>query len=86
MYKSEQQIIDIRTNLIYEVDCVDHYDGVSLVFTKDKQYIPLEFTKIFVDTPIKTNEENVLDFFNDCRLSDDEFEIFLKKVMKSLND
>ena len=49
MYKSDDKIIDVRTNLIYVVDCVDHYDEVSLAFTKDKKYIPLEFTKIFVD-------------------------------------
>jgi hypothetical protein len=84
MYKSEQQIIDIRTNLIYEVDCIDHYDGVSLIFTKDKQYIPLEFTKKFIDIPTKTNEENILDFFKDNKLSDDEFDVFLEKVVKSL--
>lgn len=84
MYKSDDKIIDVRTNVIYVVDCVDHYDDVSLVFTKDKQYIPLEFTEIFFDVSVKTNEENVLDFFNDYKLSDDEFKIFLKKVKKSL--
>lgn len=84
MYKSDDKIIDVRTNLIYVVDCVDHYDNVSLVFTKDKKYIPLEFTKIFIDTPLKTNEENVLDFLNDFKLNNDEFNIFLKKVKKSL--
>lgn len=84
MYKSDDKIIDVRTNLIYVVDCVDHYDEVSLVLTKDKKYIPLEFTKIFIDIPVKSNEENVLDFLNDFKLSDDEFNIFLKKVKKSL--
>ena len=84
MYKSDDKIVDVRTNLIYVVDCVDHYDDVSLVFTKDKQYIPLQFTEIFIDISVKTNEENVLDFFNDCKLNDDEFNIFIKKVKKSL--
>jgi hypothetical protein len=86
MYKSDDKIIDVRTNLIYVVDCVDHYDDVSLVFTKDKQYIPLEFTEIFLDVPVKTNEENVLDFLNEFKLSDDEFKLFLKKVKKSLKN
>lgn len=84
MYKSDDKIVDVRTNLIYVVDCVDHYDDVSLVFTKDKQYIPLQFTEIFIDISVKTNEENVLYFFNDCKLNDDEFNIFIKKVKKSL--
>ena len=84
MYKSDDKIIDVRTNVIYVVDCVDHYDDVSLVFTKDKQYIPLEFTKIFIDTPVKTNEEYVLDFFENNQLSDDEFDSFLNNLKKSL--
>jgi hypothetical protein len=84
MYKSDDKIIDVRTNVIYVVDCVDHYDDVSLVFTKDKQYIPLEFTKIFIDAPVKTNEEYVLDFFENSQLSDDEFDSFLNNLKKSL--
>ena len=84
MYKSDDKIIDVRTNVTYVVDCVDHYDDVSLVFTKDKQYIPLEFTKIFIDTPSKTNEEYVLDFFENNQLSDDEFNSFLYNLKKSL--
>ena len=86
MYKSDDKIIDVRTNLIYVVDCVDHYDNVSLVFTKDKKYIPLEFTKIFIDTPLKTNEENVLDFFNECKLNDEEFKDFLNHFKESLKN
>lgn len=86
MYKSEEKIIDVRTNLTHIVECVDHYDGISLVFTKDKKYIPTEFVKKFIDTSIKSNENEVLDFFKEHQLSDDEFEIFLKKVIKSLND
>jgi hypothetical protein len=86
MYKSDDKIIDVRTNLIYVVDCIDHYDDVSLVFTKDKQYIPLEFTEIFLDVSVKTNEENVLDFLNEFKLNDDEFKLFLKKVKKSLKN
>ena len=86
MYKSDDKIIDVRTNLIYVVDCVDHYDDVSLVFTKDKQYIPLEFTEIFLDVSVKTNEENVLEVLNEFKLNDDEFKLFLKKVKKSLKN
>ncbi len=86
MYKSDDKIIDVRTNLIYVVDCVDHYDNVSLVFTKDKKYIPLEFAKIFIDTPLKTNEENVLDFFNECKLNDEEFKNFLNHFKESLKN
>jgi hypothetical protein len=84
MYKSNDKIIDVRTNLIYVVDCIDHYNDISLVFTKDKQYIPLEFTKIFIDTAVKTNEELILDFFKNNQLSDEEFNIFLISLKKSL--
>jgi hypothetical protein len=86
MYKSDDKIIDVRTNVIYVVDCVDHYDEVSLVFTKDKKYIPTEFVKKFIDRPIKSNENEVLNFFKEHQLSDDEFDVFLNKMIMSLRN
>lgn len=86
MYKSEEKIIDVRTNLTYVVECVDHYDNVSLVFTKDKKYIPTEFVKKFIDRPIKSNENEVLNFFKEHQLSDNEFDVFLNKMIMSLRN
>jgi hypothetical protein len=86
MYKSEEKIIDVRTNLIHIVECVDHYDDVSLVFTKDKKYIPIEFVKKCIDTPINSNENEVLDFFKERQLTDGEFDVFLNKMIISLRN
>jgi hypothetical protein len=86
MYKSEEKIIDVRTNLTHVVECVDHYDNVSLVFTKDKKYIPIEFVKKCIDTPIKSNENEVLDFFKEHQLSDGEFDVFLNNMIVSLRN
>jgi len=37
------KIKDIRDNSIHVVNCVDVYDTVTLVFTEDKKYIPIDF-------------------------------------------
>lgn len=86
MYKGEEKIIDVRTNLIHTVECVDHYDNVLLVFTKDKKYIPIEFVKKCIDIPINSNENEVLDFFKKRQLSDGEFDVFLNKMINTLRN
>jgi len=84
MYKSDDKIIDVRTNLIYVVDCVDHYDSVSLVFTKDKKYIPIEFTKKYINDSIKI-EDKVLDLMSNYNFNDEEFNTLMDNLKKSFN-
>jgi hypothetical protein len=84
MYKSDDKIIDVRTNTIHVVDCVDHYDSVSLVFTKNKKYIPIEFTKKYVNNSIKT-EDKVLDLMSNYKFNDEEFNSLMDNLKKSFN-
>lgn len=84
MYKSDDKIIDTRTNTTYVVDCVDHYDNVSLVFTKNKKYIPIEFTKKRVNNSIKT-EDKALDLMSNYKFNDEEFNTLMNNLKKSFN-
>jgi len=44
--KKGDKIIDVRDNTEHIVECVDVYDEVTLVFTEDRKYIPLELTRV----------------------------------------
>ena len=37
------KIIDIRDGNQYVVESVDHYDDVTLIFTEDSKYIPIQY-------------------------------------------
>ena len=43
MYNFGDKIIDMRNGKVDYVISIDEYDGVTLVFTETKQYIPINF-------------------------------------------
>jgi len=50
--KKGDKIEDIRNGSTHTVECVDFYDEVTLVFTTGKKYIPIELTKVIMESEV----------------------------------
>jgi hypothetical protein len=73
--KNGDKIIDVRDNTKHIVECVDVYDEVTLVFTEDRKYIPLELTRVIPEiiTNIKKRFINLIKPVNKKVLTSQEW-------------
>lgn len=53
------KIVDVRDNSVHIVECVDVYDTVTLVFTEEKKYIPVENLREFTMEDVMLDKDFV---------------------------
>lgn len=57
--KKGDKLVDKRDNTIHIVECVDVYETVTLVFTEEKKYIPLENLREFTMEDVMLDKDFV---------------------------
>jgi hypothetical protein len=83
MIKKGDIIKDKKTNTKHIVESIDYYDNITLIFTEDSKYIPIENVQkctktklgdfiigLFTNTDMGVNDSEIVDIFRKNKVID----------------